>query len=98
MDPRIIKLIISACPELICRPYREGETAVHTLCRNETLQDNIAVEILSLLIEKDPTSLKIMGAWPEEMLPIHVAAEEGVQNIYSRYFTTQIRSQLGLVV
>jgi len=77
MDPRTIKLIISTCPELICRTDREGETAVHSLCRNETLPDNIAVEILQLLIEKDPASLKMMGAWPEEMLPIHVAAEEG---------------------
>jgi len=81
MDPRIIKLIINTCPELICRTDRDGDTAVHILCRNGSLPDKAAVEILLLLIGKDPTSLKIMnghqGGWEERMLPIHVAATVG---------------------
>jgi len=77
MDPRIIKLIICEYPELISRTNCKGYTAVHTLCRNVTLPDNIAVEILQLLIEKDPASLQIMNNYQERMLPIHIAAKVG---------------------
>ena len=77
MNPRIIKSIINTCPDLISRTDHMGDTAVHTLCRNRSLPDNVAVEILQLLVEKDPSPLQIMNGHRERMLPIHVAALEG---------------------
>jgi len=82
VDPRTIKSIIDACPELIRQQDGGGNTPIHDLIINHSYSDNgtsisesDATEIAAIMVTKEPVLLKITNQ--SGALPLHLAARNG---------------------
>ena len=81
VEPRVIELIINEFPELIRLRDRwhSGYTPLHRLIMNSELPVRVAMEVMALMVKKDPDSLKI-AIVRTRMYPIHLAADRGKLN------------------
>ena len=68
----MVQLLIDAFPESLCRENISGCTPLHVLCLTEPLDDNVRLEILKLLLQKCPESVR--RAAGNDNLPIQAAA------------------------
>lgn len=82
VDPRTIKSITDACPELIRQQDGGGNTPIHDLIINHSYSDNgtsisesDATEIAAIMVTKEPALLKIANQ--SGALPLHLAARNG---------------------
>jgi ankyrin repeat protein len=68
----IVQLLIDAAPNSICSLDNDGRMPLHCLCDSENVNEIIAIEILTLLLEKHP---KAVGHAAEDngLLPVHIA-------------------------
>ena len=57
----IIQLLIDAAPDSVRREDISGNLPLHLLCTNEQLDETVALEILQLLLEKYPGSIRHAG-------------------------------------
>ena len=83
VDPKVIELIINTSPALIRqrRSNVTGDTPIHTLIKNNEMPEAIAMEVLRLLIQKDPTLTRAMNGHEvgqhERTPPLNLAASMG---------------------
>eukprot|EP00986_Skeletonema_menzelii_P010670 scaffold5284_cov110-Skeletonema_menzelii.AAC.1 len=68
----IIRLLIDAAPASVRSVTNEGVMPLHCLCANKKVDEATAIQILKLLIEKYPESIRHAN---KGRLPIHIAAE-----------------------
>ena len=54
-----MQLLIDAFPDSLCREHVSGATPLHFLCANKDLDDAAALEILKLLLDKCPESVRL---------------------------------------
>jgi ankyrin repeat protein len=68
-----VQLLIGAFPDSLRHVDNVGYTPLHDLCENKKLDEDIALEVLKLLTEKTPESVRQTST--KGSLPIHLAAE-----------------------
>jgi len=102
VDPRLVELIVNTCPELMRQRFSSltGDTPIHTLIKNNEMPEAIAMEVLELLIQKDPTLTRVLngheGGEHERMPPLNLAPRGKLT--FVRSLLMQIKIQLELVV
>ena len=68
---RMVQLLIDAYPDSLRHEDNKGSMPLHILCANEKLDDEVAVEILMLLLQRCPESVRHVD---QGDLPIYLAA------------------------
>ncbi len=71
----VIQLLIDAAPDSVRCVSNDGHLPLHSLCTNEKIDETTATDILKLLLERHPESIRHANSAKDEgLLPIHVAA------------------------
>ncbi len=66
----VIQLLIDAAPDSLRSVNSQGEMPLHVLCATKSINETEAVEIMKLLIERNPDAVR----HGRHCLPIHIAA------------------------
>ena len=72
---RVVQLLLNGLPESISQPNQYGNLPIHSLCRNNDLDETVSADILTLLLEASPESVERAS---DGELPIRDAARAGM--------------------
>jgi ankyrin repeat protein len=75
----MVQLLIDADPESIDRANNDDVTPLHFLCANTDVEDNNALDILALFLERSPAAAQRVDGYG--CLPIHKAAGQGSKSL-----------------
>lgn len=72
ISARTIQILLEACPEVARQLNHYEELPLHYLCRNKVMENEVAIDVLKLLLDAHPDS--VLQVDSEELaLPIHHA-------------------------
>jgi len=72
MTARTIELLLTVCPDSIHEQNMYGLLPVYCLCQTQ-MDDEVAIDILRLLLEAHPDSVSTQSDYYNDSLPLHIA-------------------------
>lgn len=69
MTANIVQLLVDGWPESTCQKDCNGSSPIHNLCENQELNETVKLDILRILVDACPDSLKARNQ--SYLLPIH---------------------------